>query len=488
MARKARPPGMAGGYPEERARRVRDISVIVAGAIAVLILLAISGALGWVEALTAGIVIVTGSGAYYVGTITPPPTRKRLIDLSTDDGSGSPLEPAMIVDFLPNPALHVGSDGRIDGANVAARKMFRIDPAQNTLASAVLRDPAVLGAVERAIETGHPGRVEFNRPSAAGQVWLSHVRSTEQAGGGALVVFEDRSEIRRAEQARADFLANASHELRTPLASVAGFVETMRGPAKHDKESWDGFLDIIFEQTERMRRLIADLLSLSRIEFSEHRRPEAIQDIAALVARATQALVPIASERDIALTFNGPGGPAFAVADADEIIQAVQNLITNAVKYSPDGGHVSVELGCADDLDAAKDMAGRRRETFARMTLLDAPHRDTAAALYLRVSDEGSGIPKEHLPRLGQRFYRVDAARSVEVGGTGLGLAIVKHIMTRHRGGLIVESKEGEGSAFGIWLPARAKAVPKVPIEAGTDLGDTEQTQENALGAEVPRP
>ncbi len=454
----------------ERGARLRDIAVIVSGAIAVLVLLAASGALGWVEAATAAVVIATGSGAYYVGSTTPEPVRRPRPGGALEGGVAADRparlrDLAPIVSALPMPALHVGRDGRIAAANAGARAVFRMHEGQNSLASAVLRDPALLASLNSTLDEGVPHTVEYTRTGASDSVWLVHLRSAGTIGGGALLVLEDRTELRRAEQARADFLANASHELRTPLTSLAGFIETMRGPAREDKESWDRFLEIMYEQTERMRRLIADLLALSRIEFREHRPPADTHDLASIIAKATQALVPLAAERNISLTFEAPGGEALAIADPDEITQAVQNLITNAVKYSPDGGHVAVELGVAPSLDAARTLAGRRWEEGARMTLLDAPRNDAAAALFLRVSDEGTGIPREHLPRLGERFYRVDPSRGGKITGTGLGLAIVKHVMTRHRGGFIVESVEGRGSGFGFWLPAAER--PTALTEAG---------------------
>ncbi|MEL6209029.1 MAG: ATP-binding protein, partial [Pseudomonadota bacterium] len=441
--------------PVDNRARVRDFVVIVGGAVAILMLLAASSALGWVEAATAAIVVATGSGAYFVGSSQAEPSRPSLIDRPRRAGAREAINLAPIVNALPWPALHVGRDGRLDATNPAAQAIFRIQDAQNGLASAVLRSPVLLTALEQAIARDQHQTVEYDPPGMGDGIWRAHVRPMARVGGGALLMLEDRTEARRAEQARADFLANASHELRTPLTSLAGFIETMRGPARDDKESWDRFLDIMFEQTERMRRLIADLLSLSRIEFSEHRPPQDAHDLASIVAKATQALVPIALERNIALTFNAPGGEALVIADADEMTQAIQNLITNAVKYSPDGGHVAVELGSAPTLDDAKAMAGRRWQNGARMTILEAPRNEAVAAFYLRVTDEGPGIAREHLPRLGQRFYRVDASRGGKITGTGLGLAIVKHVMTRHRGGFVVEtvSGEGSGSGFGFWLP-----------------------------------
>ncbi len=457
-----------GRRPDRRRpERARDVAIVVMGGMGVLALLALSGALGWVEAVTACIVLATGSAAYYVGTTSVLPDAQ-------EEGDGAGTAPAEAdVDFvafvasLPFPALHVGRDGRIDGANPAAREVFRMREPRGALAGAVVRDPPLLAAIERTLTGKTAERVEIERTGASDQVWLAHVGPLNLPAGGVLVVLEDRTEARRAEQARADFLANASHELRTPLTSLAGFIETMRGPARDDKASWDRFLDIMFEQTERMRRLIADLLSLSRIEFSEHRPPETETDLAVTLSRSVQALRPVAAERDIEINYEGPETGLTAIADADEMMQVAQNLLVNAVKYSPDGGAIRVSAGRSQNMDLARDRAGRVWDDANRMAILSAPYDPGAAGLWFRVSDEGPGIDREHLPRLGQRFYRVDSSRGGAVTGTGLGLAIVKHIMARHRGGLIVESLPGRGSAFGIWCPA-ASSHARPATSAGT--------------------
>ena len=463
--------------PADSSGRLRDFVVIVIGAITVLLILALSGALGWVEATTAAVVVSTGCAAYYVGTTEPARAARPKVQ---DEGAAlSPVDVDFqpLVEALPAPGLYVSPDRRIAAANGPARAIFRLQEGELGMTTAVLRHPALLTAIEQSMDQAASQIVEITRTGAPDQIWFAHVSALANPMVGVLVVLEDKSEARRAEQARADFLANASHELRTPLTSVAGFIETMRGPAKDDKASWDRFLEIMFEQTERMRRLIQDLLSLSRIEFSEHRPPSDTHDLVPIIAKATQALAPIALERDVALTFEAPSGPLPAVSDADEITQAIQNLITNAVKYSPDGTHVQVELGRAKSMDLAKARAGRAWSDGARMTILEAPRNEGAEAAYLRVTDQGPGIETQYLPRLGQRFYRVDSSRGGEITGTGLGLAIVKHIMARHRGGLIVESIPGRGSAFGLWLPASAGgSAPASPSrQTGQDVHIREQ-------------
>ena len=206
-----------------------------------------------------------------------------------------------------------------------------------------------------------------------------------------------------------------------------------------------------------MRRLIHDLLSLSRIELNEHLRPNQRVDLARIVTEGVEALVPVAQEKgtELELIRSADEAPVYAIRD--ELVQVIQNLIDNAMKYSPAGSTVRVEISAGLTIEQARTFAGRRWPNAARISIVQNRTEPDAQFAVFRVSDEGDGIPREHLPRLGERFYRVDEGRDRSVGGTGLGLAIVKHIVSRHRGGLMVESEEGRGSAFGIWLPVIAQ-------------------------------
>ena len=454
------------------APRMRDLGVMSALSMGVIVLLAVSGALGWLEAITASIVLAAAAMAYYVGSSSPeahnevPEHVERELAQEAADGA----LPA-ILNALPVPALHVGPDERVHAANGAARSLFRIRGDQRSLAASVIRNPTLLAGLDAAL-SARPlaSRVEVALGSSGEQLWLAHIAPFKVGQGGALIVMEDHTALRRAEKARADFLANASHELRTPLTSLAGFIETMRGPARNDPESWGRFLDIMFNQTERMKRLIADLLSLSRIEFGEHRPPQTVEDIADLVAMTVAALRPVAAERDIELLLDAPERTLRAVADADEVTQVAQNLIANAVKYSPPGTQVTISCGVAETMEVAQRCAGRQWGNVGRITVLPASHRGESAGIWLRVEDQGPGIEREHLPRLGQRFYRVDESRSGDAGGTGLGLAIVKHIMTRHRGGFVIESEPDQGSAFGVWLPAEDHVSSETLPEEGDEI------------------
>jgi two-component system phosphate regulon sensor histidine kinase PhoR len=244
----------------------------------------------------------------------------------------------------------------------------------------------------------------------------------------------DIAAARRSDRMRADFVANASHELRTPLASLLGFVETLRGPARDDEAARDRFLAIMHEQATRMARLIDDLLSLSRIEMNEHVPPTGRVELGEALRRVAETLQQKAAARGMRIEVAVPAGLPPAIGDADELAQLFQNLVDNAIKYGRPETPVRV--------------AARRA---------DRPLPGAEAAVAVSVADEGEGIAREHLPRLTERFYRVDTARSRAAGGTGLGLAIVKHIVGRHRGALEIASERGRGSTFTVRLPAAGR-------------------------------
>ena len=242
---------------------------------------------------------------------------------------------------------------------------------------------------------------------------------------GALIVLHDLTPVRMGERMRADFVANVSHELRTPLSSLLGFVETLRGPARDDKDAQDKFLTIMHEQAERMSRLIEDLLSLSRIEMDEHTRPRGQVDLRHVLGNVKDMLSIKSAARHMRVELDIPDWVRPIPGDADQLTQIFQNLIDNALKYGRENTAVEVSVT-----------------------------RPSERELTVTVTDHGEGIAPQHLPRLTERFYRVDAARSRQLGGTGLGLAIVKHIVNRHRGHLTVDSRLGEGSRFSVTLPA----------------------------------
>ncbi len=305
--------------------------------------------------------------------------------------------------------------------------------------SAVLRHPGALNAVAEAQASSKPATASF---TIAGTVERHYEAYAARVDGGlTALLLHDITAIRRSEQMRADFVANASHELRTPLAAVSGFIETLQGPARDDTAAREQFLGIMATESARMRRLIDDLLSLTRIEMNEHVRPSAPVALEPVLRQAAAALTPLAQQDRITVAIAGAAPDV--TGDHDELVQLFQNLIHNAIKYGREGGQVTLTLG---------------REN---------------GHVFVAVKDEGEGIPREALPRLTERFYRVDVKRSRERGGTGLGLAIVKHIVSRHQGRLTIESRVGEGSTFTVTLPVLLQ-------EAANDAAETPENPANS--------
>jgi len=245
-----------------------------------------------------------------------------------------------------------------------------------------------------------------------------------------LMTFNDLTPLRRVEQMRADFIANASHELRTPLAALLGFIETLQGTAKDDATARFKFLGIMQAQATRMARLIDDLLSLSRIELNAHLQPNTPVDLAPMVRQVVDGLQTLARDRGVEINVVVPADELMVLGDRDELIRALENLVENALKYGAGGKRV--------------DVTASRGQT-----------RPGGSEARITVRDYGPGIPSEHLPRLTERFYRVDVADSRAQGGTGLGLALVKHVLNRHAGRLTIESALGEGATFTMHLPLR---------------------------------
>ena len=366
----------------------------------------------------------------------------------------TPADPA-ILERLPDPVMVVSAgarehpgERRIAFANAAARDTFRLKSEGQPLVSAI-RHPKVLEAVEASLFDDAEHEVAYDAVGAQDRHWL--VLSRPLGDGRAVVIFRDQTDARRSERLRADFLANASHELRTPLASLTGFIETLRGHAKDDPAARDHFLTIMHVQADRMARLIEDLLSLSRIELNEHIPPDGEVDLASATADVISSLAPQIEERQVTVDFVPPASGVTVDGDRDQIVQVIQNLVDNAVKYTPPGGTVRIELAADQTLDS---VTAPRVEGAGRQSLLTPDHDGAARYVAIRVADEGPGVARQHLPRLSERFYRAPGQKSGERSGTGLGLAIVKHIMNRHRGGLAVESAEGQGAAFTAFFPA----------------------------------
>jgi len=344
-----------------------------------------------------------------------------------------------VLSALPEPLLLIDAERRIVSANPSALDLLGPRLAGRDLGAA-LRVPAVLEATDavlaggagRTVEVDLPGLVERHLSAQVGPL-----RPPTSAGAAAVVTLTDITGMKRSERMRQDFVANASHELRTPLATLLGFIETLRGPARDDNAARERFLSIMAEQASRMARLVDDLLSLSRIELNEHLAPKERVDLRRVLIAVADGLEQRAAKRQMRIDVALPDSLPDVVGDPDEIVQVFQNLIDNAIKYGRSGTAVEVTAGASP-----RRLAG-------------------ALAAEVAIRDHGEGILAEQIPRLTERFYRVDPARSRELGGTGLGLAIVKHIVNHHRGLLEIESELGQGSVFTVHLPIVETAEPQ---------------------------
>ena len=300
--------------------------------------------------------------------------------------------------------------------------------------SLALRVPDLIDAIRRTVATGQGQQVEFFERVPADRWSEAFVNPitlpAEHVPGRELfvVTLHDLTPMRRMEEMRADFVANASHELRTPLASLAGFIDTLQGSAKDDTNARARFLDIMKAQATRMARLIDDLLSLSRIELRAHLQPQTHVDLVAILRHVADGLQVLARDRGVDIKIDMPPEALTIRGDRDELIRAFENLVENALKYGSSGKRIEI--------------TGRREQTS-----------EGGAEALIAVRDFGPGIAPEHLPRLTERFYRVDVGESRAQGGTGLGLALAKHVFNRHRGRLTIDSIPGQGATFTARLP-----------------------------------
>jgi two-component system, OmpR family, phosphate regulon sensor histidine kinase PhoR len=345
-----------------------------------------------------------------------------------------------LIDGFPEPAIILSQDGTVLSFNGKARDLFAGLKAGSHLSSAT-RNPQILDAVSNHSPSALSQTVIFNervpveRYMAATVSWFG---SAGRQNPCTLLFIRDLTEQRRLDQLRSDFIANASHEIKTPLASLLGFIETLQGAARHDEGARDRFLTIMAKQAERMARLIDNLMSLSRVEMRAHLKPQDTVLIGELVEQACDALEPMAAEGNIKVTVTSDIGMATVRGDRDELLQVFINLLHNAIKYGRTGGLVHVAV-C------------RRRDASKNM-------------VEISIEDDGPGIATQHLPRLTERFYRVQTSAALEKGGTGLGLAIVKHVVNRHRGELRILSEVGAGSTFTVVLEEHS-LPPELAIE-----------------------
>lgn len=336
-----------------------------------------------------------------------------------------------LIRSFPLASVIVGPGERIIAANEPAHRLFGEDSVGRHYITA-LRQPALLDAIE-AIYRGAERKVtqylgrETDRDT---RYEVTVAALTINGNRGVMLTFVDQTAIEDAEKMRRDFVANVSHELKTPLTAMMGFLETLRGPAKDDAKARERFLSIMESEAERMSSLVDDLLSLSKVEENERIRPMETVNVIGLADSTIRAMEPVATAANVELVPKFRTEHLMLQADERQLQQVMSNLVENAIKYGASGGVVELSVS---DVEYVPQLRAR--------------------GISIEVRDYGEGIAEHHIPRLTERFYRIDTHRSREVGGTGLGLAIVKHIVNRHRGRLRVTSRLGEGTAFTIILP-----------------------------------
>ncbi len=408
--------------------RLRHSAIILLAAGLALAVLVVFGDLAVVRAAAAFICI---------GAAALVPWRLHDVAASRDEVRAiNPVEAAAVaavVAGMPDPAVLLDRAGRVLHLNAAAAQLA---PAlrKNELAQFALRSPEIITALREAIATSESRRATYLDHVPVDR-WMELIITPVPVPtlfGGAdkcmLMTFHDQTPLRRVEEMRADFVANASHELRTPLAALSGFIDTLQGPARDDVKARERFLGIMHNQAKRMARLIDDLLSLSRVELSAHVRPDTLVDLVPIIRQVADGLELLARERQVTIDIELPDTPVTIAGDREELLRLFENLIENALKYGASGGKVVVSLSQALSGEGAPEVR-------------------------VMVRDFGPGIAPEHLPRLTERFYRVDVGDSRAQGGTGLGLSLVKHILNRHRGRLLIESGPKQGATFTAAFP-----------------------------------
>lgn len=381
--------------------------------------------------------LFAGLCAIMVGVSLFAPVRtvaaRRAARSERDAGPASLASHGAVLDGVPDPLLLIDPRGVVQHANLQFRRVLgAMQPGSSVLIR--FRSPEVLEMVQEALAGGRPRPIEYLE-RAPREHWFSvsiiALPGAPATEPGYLMHFRDLSELRRAERMRTDFIANASHELRTPLASLTGFIETLSGAARDDASARDRFLGIMHEQAERMSRLIDDLLSLSRFETALGRSDFGPVDLSDVLAHVSGAFQPVAARDNITLVFDHDqlsNDNRHVHGSRDELIQLFDNLVENAIKYGGEGERVQI-------VASSGELGG-------------------LPAVVVDIVDDGPGVDEDHIPRLTERFYRVNVESSRDKQGTGLGLAIVKHIVTRHEGRLSIQSQPGEGVKVRVTLPA----------------------------------
>ncbi len=414
---------------------IRSVPSLIAAPFLALFALAFVLALVWFAGLLALIpALVFGALLIVIGVLDR--SRSGAVAGATNSGRVERDDSAdiatAILDSLPEAVLLLNLRRKVIAANQAARELLG-DRATGHDLERSIRDTDALGAVDSVIAGEGPGTLEITFPVPVPRYFQFHavkVYREDDRPDLVVVVLTDVTGTRRSEQTRADFVANVSHELRSPLSALVGFIETLQGPARDDQKARDRFLGIMDGEASRMTRLIDDLLSLSQVETSEHIQPDQQVDLQSILRRVITIMEVRAKERGMTIVLSCPEDLPRVLGHDDELIEVFQNLIDNAVKYGTEGSEVRAKVW---GIDRIPEKGG--------------------AGIAVAISNDGEGIASEHLPRLTERFYRVDKGRSRSMGGTGLGLAIVKHIVSRHRGHLGITSNLGEGTVFTVYFP-----------------------------------
>ncbi|MFC3220765.1 ATP-binding protein [Tianweitania populi] len=418
----------------DRSPHVSALAILVVALVAIAVLCALQPTLLWPSlgfalALILVALVTSGRAAKRIALPDSGPW------LSQDVQAAPSFSQLDLARAVADPLIVFDRNGVVIHANPAALSAF--DPVTpGTMLQLRFRAPELQSLVEHALN-GSDGSepVDYAERFPVERVYRVSVARLDATRGLFALIFRDHSEARRIDRMRADFIANASHELRTPLASISGFIETLRGPARNDAAARDRFLGIMQDQTGRMARLIDDLLSLSRVEMKPMLKPGETADLRPILEAVIATISPRAREAGLTIETDLEEGEAKVLGDRDELFQVFENLLENACKYGRSGERVDVSL---------------HRTT-------EGGHSGIAAS----VRDHGPGIPAEHIPRITERFYRIDAEASRNQKGTGLGLAIVKHIVTRHNARLLIRSKIGEGTEFTVFFPDQAAKAGK---------------------------
>ncbi|MBI1276191.1 PAS domain-containing protein [bacterium] len=352
-------------------------------------------------------------------------------------------EREILVDSIPDVLIMVDSNLSIVRTNASARQLLGQNLAYRRLED-VVSNETLLRTVREAYEQGRDKEVEFYLDKSQDEYYrakIDHFPARSPGGIAVIITMHNMTEIKRSEQMRADFVANASHEIRTPLASIIGFIETLQGPAKNDQKAREQFLSIMSDQSRRMSSLVNDLLSLSKIEMSANTTPTGSVNMAEVIHKVKEHLEWATKEKNMKIECNLSDNLPMVRGDENELMQVVHNLVSNAIKYGKADTPIVVSAEVTNRFPPDKHV------------VMQAP------VLKISVSDQSEGIAPEHIPRLTERFYRVATGSNRKVSGTGLGLAIVKHILHRHKAILDVKSIVGVGSSFSVYLPIRQREV-----------------------------